>query len=41
MLEEGSFTDYAWVDEKEVDNYDCIEGIQEEVKEAIRLFNRK
>ncbi|MBI2112835.1 NUDIX hydrolase [Candidatus Woesearchaeota archaeon] len=39
-LEEGSFTDYAWVDEKEVDNYDCIEGIREEVKEVIRLFKK-
>jgi len=38
VLEEGGFTDYAWVDEHEVDSFDCIKGVQDEVKETIRLF---
>lgn len=38
ILEEGAFTDYAWVNEHEVDSFDCIEGIKEEVKNTIRLF---
>lgn len=38
VLEEGAFTDYAWVDENEVMNYDCIDGIQGEVKKTIALF---
>lgn len=38
-LEEGSFTDYTWVDADEVKNFDCIDGIPEEVAMAIRLFN--
>ncbi|MGV8169496.1 MAG: nitroreductase family protein [Candidatus Nanoarchaeia archaeon] len=37
-LEEGSFTDYAWVNEKEVDKYECIKGIPEEIKKTIKLF---
>jgi 8-oxo-dGTP pyrophosphatase MutT (NUDIX family) len=37
-LEDGSFSDYAWVNEKEVDNYKCIKGIPEEIKTAIKLF---
>ncbi len=36
--EKGGFTDFAWVNENEVDNYDCILGIKEEVKKAIELF---
>ncbi len=36
--EVGSFVDYAWVDENEVKDYDCILGIPEEVKKAIELF---
>ncbi|MBI2043821.1 NUDIX hydrolase [Candidatus Pacearchaeota archaeon] len=39
--EPGTFTDYAWVDSKEVDNYDCIKGIQEEVKKTIEIFSKK
>jgi len=38
-LEEGGFTDYAWVNEEEVEDYDCIDGIKEEVKKAIQLFS--
>ncbi len=37
-LEEGGFTDYAWVDANEVEGYSCIDGIHEEVKQAILLF---
>lgn len=38
-LEEGAFVDHAWVNAEEVENYDCIQGIQEEVKTAIRFFS--
>lgn len=38
VLEEGAFTDYAWVSADEVMNYDCIEGIQGEVKKTIEIF---
>jgi 8-oxo-dGTP pyrophosphatase MutT (NUDIX family) len=37
-LEEGAFTDYAWVSAEEVMNYDCIKGIQDEVIRTIDLF---
>ena len=36
--ERGGFTDYSWVNEEEVKNYDCIEGIKEEVKKNNRNF---
>jgi 8-oxo-dGTP pyrophosphatase MutT (NUDIX family) len=36
--EEGGFTDHAWVNAKEVLNYDCIEGIREEIAQSISLF---
>jgi len=39
VLEKGAFTDYKWVNASEVKNYKCIEGIAEEVKQAIELFN--
>lgn len=38
VLEEGAFTDYAWVDGSEIMNYDCIDGIQGEVKKTIEMF---
>ena len=38
-LEEGAFVDHAWVNAEEVGKYDCIQGIQEEVKTAIRFFS--
>lgn len=38
-LEEGAFTDYAWVNGEEVKNYDCIDGIQSEVIQTIKLFS--
>jgi len=37
-LEKDAFTDYAWVNEKEVKKYPCIEGVSEEVKKTIQLF---
>lgn len=36
--EQGDFEDYAWVNEEEVEKYDCIKGIPEEVALAIKLF---
>lgn len=36
--EKGGFTDYAWVNEEEVKNFDCIKGVEEEVSRAIELF---
>lgn len=39
LLEQGAFTDYAWVDEKEVKGYDCIDGIADEVTKTITLFS--
>lgn len=36
--EKGAFTDFAWVNADEVKNYDCIQGIQEEVAETIKIF---
>lgn len=37
-VEEGAFTDFAWVNAEEVKNYDCIEGIDEEVRRTIELY---
>ena len=37
-LEEGGFTDYAWVNAEEVKNYLCIDGISEEIAQAIVNF---
>ena len=37
-LEEDGFSDFAWVNGEEVDDYDCILGIKEEVRKAIGLF---
>ena len=37
-LEEDAFTDYRWVNENEVLEYDCIKGIREEVLQTIKLF---
>jgi len=36
ILEEGAFTDYAWVSEEEIDSYDCVKGIKEEVRSAMQ-----
>ena len=40
-LKEGVFDKYAWVNEKDVDKYDCIEGVTEKIKKAIAIFNKK
>ncbi len=37
-LEQGAFTDHAWVNAAEVENYSCIDGIPEEVQQTIKLF---
>ncbi len=37
-LEKEAFDNYAWVNEAEVKDYDCILGIPEEIKETIKLF---
>lgn len=39
--EEGAFTDFAWVNGDEIDQYDCIEGVAEEVKATIDIFKGK
>lgn len=41
ILEKGAFTDYAWVNADEVDGYDCIDGIKEEVKKVISIYRIK
>lgn len=38
VLEEGGFTDYAWVNAEEVLSYDCIEGVREEIAQTIKIF---
>ncbi|MBI4116729.1 NUDIX domain-containing protein [Candidatus Pacearchaeota archaeon] len=40
VLEEKGFTDYAWVNGEEIENYDCIDGIEEEIRKTIKLFSR-
>ncbi len=40
VLEEGSFTDHAWVNEEEVKMYECIDGIVEEVAQAIESWKK-
>jgi 8-oxo-dGTP pyrophosphatase MutT (NUDIX family) len=37
--EPGGFTEFAWVNEQEVKNYDCIEDIAKGVETAVKLFN--
>ena len=39
-IEENAFTNHAWVNTEEVQKYDCIQGIQEEVERTIKLFSR-
>lgn len=36
VLEKGSFTDFAWVNAEEAMKYDCIQGVQEEIKKTIK-----
>lgn len=37
-LEEGAFINYAWVNEEEVKELSCVDGIEDEVAQAIRLM---
>jgi 8-oxo-dGTP pyrophosphatase MutT (NUDIX family) len=39
-VQEGDFTDHAWVNAEEVKRYDCIQGIAEEVRAAINIFSK-
>lgn len=39
VLEKGAFTDYQWVNAEEVEVYECIDGIKEEVRKTIELFS--
>jgi 8-oxo-dGTP pyrophosphatase MutT (NUDIX family) len=39
-VDEHDFSDFAWVNEKEVKNYDCIIGIDKEVNKTVDLFNK-
>ncbi len=38
ILEKDSFSDYKWVNQEEVKEYDCIQGIKEEIEKTIKLF---
>jgi 8-oxo-dGTP pyrophosphatase MutT (NUDIX family) len=38
-LEQGGFTDYAWVNAEEVKKYECIQGIPEEIATTLKLFS--
>jgi 8-oxo-dGTP pyrophosphatase MutT (NUDIX family) len=39
-LEEHAFVDYKWVNESEVREYECIDGVKEEVKKTIEYFKK-
>ena len=41
VVEQGAFTDHAWVNAEEVKQYDCIDGITEEIEETINHFSDK
>lgn len=36
--EAGGFTDFAWVNANEVEKYDCIQGVSDEVKSTIQVL---
>lgn len=38
--EAGAFDDFVWVNKEEVRNYDCIDGICDEVVKTIELFGK-
>ena len=38
--EKGGFTDFAWVNAEEVNDYPCIDGIPEEVAKTIAIFSK-
>jgi 8-oxo-dGTP pyrophosphatase MutT (NUDIX family) len=37
--EAGAFTDFTWVNAEEINNYDCIDGVKEEVEATIKAFS--
>ena len=39
-IQDPSIIDYAWVNEEEIKNYDCIKGIPEEFIYTISLFKK-
>jgi len=41
ILEKNAFTDFAWVNELEIFEYDCIEGIEEEIRKTAEMMERK
>ena len=41
ILEKGAFTDFAWVNEEEIYDYDCISGIAEEIEKTARMMEGK
>jgi len=40
VLEKGSFTDFAWANAQEVKLLDCIQGIADEVEQAIAIWKK-
>lgn len=40
VVEKDSFSDYVWVNTQEVKNYPCIDGIAEEVAQAIEAWEK-
>lgn len=41
VIEQGSFSDFMWVNEREVTTLPCIGGIAEEVAETIRYYKQE
>lgn len=39
IAEKGGFTDFAWVNAKEVQKYNCIKGVKTEVRQAIEIYS--
>ena len=38
VIEAGAFTDFAWVNAEEIMNYDCIQGVQDEIAQTVKMF---
>jgi len=36
---EESFSDFKWINASEIEKFDCIDGIKEEIRETIYLFS--
>lgn len=39
--EVGAFTEFTWVNSEEINDYTCIEGVAEEIKQTIKLISSK